>query len=185
MGKALQEIGAGRAARYAFGQLQATLLRSMLLPPQARVVLLRWFGAGVGRDTIVHPLTLINLYRRGLTGLRLGNDCFVGEECLFDLADGITLGDQVTLSARVMVLTHRNVGYRDHPLQADYPAMTGPVRLGSGCFVGAGATILAGVSVGARALVGAGALVHSDVAEGARVAGVPARPVDSGQDASP
>jgi maltose O-acetyltransferase len=42
--------------------------------------------------------------------------------------------------------------------------------------IGSGAVILGGVTVGAGALVGAGAVVTRDVAAGATVTGVPARP---------
>ena len=86
----------------------------------------------------------------------------------------------MTLSARVTVLTHMNVGFKDHPLQREHPAMTAPVVVGPGSFIGAGATLLAGVRVGAGSLIGAGALVHRDVPEEGRVVGVPARPVRPG-----
>jgi acetyltransferase-like isoleucine patch superfamily enzyme len=51
------------------------------------------------------------------------------------------------------------------------------VTIGRGSFVGAGATILAGVTVGPEAFVGAGALVNRDVASKTTVAGVPARAI--------
>ena len=43
-----------------------------------------------------------------------------------------------------------------------------------------GATVINRISIGAEALVAAGAVVIADVAPGARVAGVPARPMDRG-----
>ncbi|GJJ04895.1 serine acetyltransferase [Duganella rhizosphaerae] len=46
-----------------------------------------------------------------------------------------------------------------------------------GAFLGVGAKILGPVVIGAGATVAAGAVVLSDVAPGARVAGVPARPM--------
>jgi maltose O-acetyltransferase len=70
-----------------------------------------------------------------------------------------------------------NVGYADHPLQAVFPKMAAPVRVGRGSFVGAQATILAGVCVGPEAFVAAGSVVTSDVPPRTLVAGVPARPV--------
>ena len=89
----------------------------------------------------------------------IGRECFLGDECLLDLAEGIELEDQVTLAERVLVLTHLNVGYADHPLQAAFPAQAAPVRFERGSFVGAGATILAGVTVGREAFVAAGSVV--------------------------
>jgi acetyltransferase-like isoleucine patch superfamily enzyme len=175
MGKALAEIGSAGALSYAVGQLQHTLLKFQLLPPQLRVALLRLFGAHIGRDSIVHPVTLSNLYRTGIRGLNVGKECFIGEECFLDLAEGIDIADQVTLAERVMVITHLNVGYRDHPLQEHFPAEAAPIRVGSGSFIGVGAIILPGVTLGERCFVAAGAVVSRDVPAGGLVGGVPAR----------
>jgi acetyltransferase-like isoleucine patch superfamily enzyme len=127
---------------------------------------------------VLHPCTLFNLYRRGLRGLTLGHHCFIGEECLLDLAEGISLADHVTLAERVTILTHTNVGYRSHPLQATLPARTAPVTIGSGSFVGTNVTILPGVAIGECAIIGACSLVRDDVPSGVKVAGVPARIID-------
>jgi acetyltransferase-like isoleucine patch superfamily enzyme len=79
----------------------------------------------------------------------------------------------------VLVLTHTNVGYKDHPLQEYFPASAAPVCIESGSFVGAGVTLLPGVTIGARSVVAAGAVVTEDVPPGTLVAGVPARTVRS------
>jgi acetyltransferase-like isoleucine patch superfamily enzyme len=175
MGKAFDEIGGAAAWRYAVGQLQLALLRPLLVPPQLRVALMRVFGADVGSDTIVHPASFTNLYRTGFKGLSIGKECFIADECFFDLAERIEIGDQVSIGERTIIVTHLNVGYRDHPLQEKYPAMSAPVRIRSGSFIGVGAILLPGVTVGERSFVAAGAVVSRDVAPGSMVAGVPAR----------
>jgi maltose O-acetyltransferase len=111
--------------------------------------------------------------------LALGDDCFLGDECLIDLADGVILEDQVTLAERVLLLTHLNVGYVDHPLQARFPPRSAPVRIERGSFVGANVTVLAGVTIGAGSFVAAGSVVTEDVPPRTLVAGVPARPIRS------
>jgi acetyltransferase-like isoleucine patch superfamily enzyme len=179
MGKALDEIGRRGAWRYGVGQLQLVVLRRTLLPPQARVSLLRAFGARIGRGSLVHPVLFSNLYRTGFRGLALGRECFIGEDCFLDLAGPITFGDQVTLAERVMLLTHQNVGYDDHPLQSAFPAKTDPIEIGSGTFVGVGAIVLAGVTIGPGSVVAAGAVVTRDVPASSVVAGVPAKVVAS------
>ena len=83
--------------------------------------------------SILHDVRFFNLYRRGLAGLRIGDECFLGDECLLDLAEEIMLEAQVTLAERVLVLTHTNVGYRTIRCSAHFPAIGGagdhPARL--------------------------------------------------------
>jgi acetyltransferase-like isoleucine patch superfamily enzyme len=174
--KALGEIGWGRAARFGFFTLAMVPYR-LALVPQLRAPWLRLLGARIGRRTILHDVRFFNLYRRGLAGLDVGDECFLGDECLLDLAEGITLGRQATLAERVLVLTHTNVGYRDHPLQAHFPSVAAPVAVEGGAFLGANVTVLPGVRVGERSFVAAGSVVTADVPPRTLVAGVPARPV--------
>jgi acetyltransferase-like isoleucine patch superfamily enzyme len=174
--KALAEIGWSRAARFGFFTLAMIPYRLALLP-QLRAPWLRLLGARIGRRTVVHDVRFFNLYRRGLAGLEVGDECFLGDECLLDLAEGIRLERQVTLAERVLVLTHLNVGYRDHPLQERFPAMAAPVVIEQGAFLGANVTVLAGVRIGSRSFVAAGSVVTADVPPGTLVAGVPARTI--------
>lgn len=174
--KALGEIGWGRAARFGFFTMAMVPYRLALFP-QLRAPWLRLLGARIGRGAILHDVRFFNLYRRGFSGLEIGDDCFVGDECLLDLAEGVRLERQVTLAERVLVLTHTNVGYRDHPLQAHFPATAAPVVVEAGSFLGANATVLPGVRVGAQSFVAAGSVVTADVPPRTLVAGVPARPL--------
>jgi acetyltransferase-like isoleucine patch superfamily enzyme len=174
--KAWREIGGGRALRFGFCTLAMVPYR-LLLFPQLRAPWLRLLGARVGPRAIVHDVRFFNLYRRGLRGLEVGAECFLGDECLLDLAEGIRMEDQVTLAERVLILTHANVGYADHPLQPLFPASAAPVVLERGCFVGASVTILPGLTIGRESFVAAGSVVTRDVPPRTLVAGVPARPI--------
>ena len=174
--KAVSEVGWARAARFGLMTLAMVPYRMALVPP-LRAAWLRMMGARIGSGVVLHDVRFFNLYRRGLPGLAVGDDCFLGDECLLDLAEGIVLGAQVTLAERVLVLTHTNVGYKDHPLQKHFPASAAPVRIESGSFVGAGVTLLPGITIGAGSFVAAGAVVTADVPPRALVAGVPARHV--------
>ena len=176
--KALGEIGFGRAARFGLTTLAMIPYRLALVPP-LRSGWLRLLGAHIGPGAILHDVRFFNLYRRGLGGLSMGRDCFVGDECLIDLAEAVSLEDQVTLAERVLVLTHTNVGYHDHPLQRHFPPMAAAVVVEAGSFVGAGVTLLPGVRVGRGSFVAAGSVVTGDVPPATLVAGVPARAVRS------
>ena len=176
--KAVDEVGFAKAARFLAMTLAMAPYRVALFPP-VRTAWLRLLGARIGARVVLHDVRFFNLYRRGLPGLSLGDECFLGDECLLDLAEGITFGPQVTLAERVLILTHTNVGYKDHPLQAHFPASAAAVRIEAGSFVGANATVLPGVTIGAGSFVAAGAVVTADVPPGTLVAGVPARAVRS------
>jgi maltose O-acetyltransferase len=174
--KALDEIGWRKAARFGWTTLAMLPYRAALFP-QVRAAWLRLLGARIGRRTIVHDVRFFNLYRRGLPGLEIGDECFLGDECLLDLAEGIRLGPQVTLAERVVVLTHMNVGYADHPLQGQFPARAAPVVIERGSFLGANVTVLPGVTIGPGSFVAAGSVLTADVPPRTLVAGVPARAV--------
>lgn len=174
--KALDEIGWARAARFGLFTVAMVPYRFALFPP-LRSSWLRLLGARIGAGAILHDVRFFNLYRRGLAGLTIGDDAFVGDECLLDLAEEVRIEERATLAERVLVLTHMNVGYRDHPLQALFPPSAAPVIVRSGSFIGANVTLLPGVTVGPGSFVAAGSVVTSPVAPGTLVAGVPARHV--------
>jgi len=172
--KALQEIGLARAVRFAWISVLLVVFRLACLPP-LRTLFLRLCGAQVGRDSVIHGFTLINVDRGGFRALRIGASCFIGDEVLIDLAAPVVLEDHVTLATRAVVLTHLNVGYKDHPLQGRFPSQTSGVTIRHGSFVGAGATVLSGCDVGPRAFVAAASLVNRPVVEDEVVGGVPIR----------
>lgn len=172
--QAFREIGLRKAVKFGWTTL-ALLPWRFLLFPQLRAPYLQMMGAKVGRGAIIHDITFFNTYRAGFSGLHLGKKCFIGEQCLFDLADRIELGDSVTLAERVTILTHTNVGYSDHPLQPHFPSFSAPVAIDSGAFVGANATVMPGVRIGHCAFVAACSLVREDVPPRRVVAGVPAK----------
>lgn len=174
--KALTEVGAGRIWKFFWMTLAMAFFQALLFPP-LRACFLRLLGAKIGKNSVIGRVRFFNCDRGGFRGLKLGDNVFIGDECLLDLAAGIEMGNHATLAERVTVLTHMNVGYSNHPLQKEYPPKTGPVSIGSGVFIGACATILCGVEIGERSLVAAGAVVTRDVAAGSAVAGVPAREI--------
>jgi acetyltransferase-like isoleucine patch superfamily enzyme len=171
--KALKEIGIRKAIKFLLFEI-ALLFFKLIILPQARAVYLRMLGAKIGKDVIIHDVRFFNCYRKGFRGLKIGDNCFIGNDCLLDLADNIILERNVTLSASVNIITHLNVGYEDHPLQVKFPSMSKGVVIKENVFVGASTTVLPGVTINGGSFVGASALVNKDVEKNTLVGGVPA-----------
>ncbi|APW99123.1 acetyltransferase [Halobiforma lacisalsi AJ5] len=88
----------------------------------------------------------------------------------------ITLEDDAIVGYDATLLCHEF-------LQEEY--RTGEVVVGERAMIGAGAIVLPGVEIGADARVAANSLVTRDVEPGTTVAGVPARPMGTDDDAPP
>ena len=128
-----------------------------------------FLGAGV----YVGHQTILKGYHRN--ALHIGDGTWIGQQCFFHAAGGITLGRNVGIGPGVRILTssHREAGRAIPILHA--PLDFAPVTIADDADVGVGAIVMPGVSIGRGAQVGAGAVVTADVPDYAVVVGVPAR----------
>jgi acetyltransferase-like isoleucine patch superfamily enzyme len=149
-----------------------------VLPAKFLAPTLVRYGAKIGNKVEMHiPVTFHNVSPipgRHYSNLQVGSECYFGREVFLDLAERIVIEDRVTISMRVMLLTHTHAG--NSPLSEERlrPSYA-PILLMQGCYLGAGAIILPGRTIGEQAVVGAGAVVTHDVPAHTIVAGVPAR----------
>lgn len=172
--QAIKEVGFKKAFKFLIFSFFQLFYRILPLPNLRSWVLLLG-GAKIGNDSIIMDVRFFNWHHQGLNGLKIGQECFIGDETLIDLYNKVTLENQVTVAQRVTILTHLNVGYKDHPLQKYFPPTSLPVTLKSGSVIGACVTILPGITVGEKSMVAAGAVVTHDVPQKTLVAGVPAK----------
>ncbi len=172
--KALREIGIRKAFKFAI-LTPIMILYRLMIYPQLRVLFLRLLGARIGKNVILHDVKFFNYYREGFKGLTIGENSFIGDETMIDLADRVFIDSDVTIAERVLILTHTNVGYRDHPLQRFFPSFSKPVIIERGSFIGANVTILPGVNIKEFSFIAAGSVVTKDTSPFGLYAGVPAR----------
>src|SRR5579871_1957393 len=92
------DIGRSLVVRTAWFLLGSPLLRCQVITSSAlRRTLLRWFGAKVGRGVVIKPGVRVKFPWK----LKLGNCCWIGEDCWIDNLAQVTLGDHVCVSQGV------------------------------------------------------------------------------------
>jgi len=105
-------------------------------------------------------------------GLRIGDRCRINRNCCLDSRGSLTIGNDVSVSPDVTILTASH-----HCNDASFALTHGPVVIEDHAWIGTRALILPGVRVGRGAVVGAGAVVTKDVAPLTVVGGNPAKPI--------
>ena len=109
--------------------------------------------------------------------VELGARARLGERCTVVAHAGVTIGADAWLEdGAVLVDFDHVVDDVELPIRAQ-PLVATPVVIGERARIGLGSGVLRGVTVGAGAIVGPHAVVTRDVAPGATVGGVPARPL--------
>lgn len=107
--------------------------------------------------------------------LRIGDGAWIGQDCYFHSAGGITIGARTGIGPRVMILTSTHAETAPPTPIVDAPLEFAPVEIGEGCDIGIGAILLPGARIGDGAQIGAGAVVKDTIPPGAIAAGMPAR----------
>jgi putative colanic acid biosynthesis acetyltransferase WcaF len=133
-----------------------------------RRLVLRAFGARVGREVHVYPTARIEMP----WNLEIGDWSALGEGVIVYSLGRISIGSQVTVSQRA----HLCAGTHDFR-RADMALLRPPIRISDMAWIAAEAFVGPGVVVGEGAVVGARAVVVRAVSPWTVVAGNPARPV--------
>jgi len=108
--------------------------------------------------------------------IRVGNNVAINHGVFLLGRTGITIGNDVVLSARCMLIDG-GLALDDSAPTVERAHSGAPIVLEDGAWLGAGAIVLAGVTIGRNSVVGAGSVVTRDVPTDTVVAGNPARPI--------
>lgn len=114
-------------------------------------------------------------------GVNIGKNLmlFNHKSVRFDISSPglITIGDNVSITADVSILTHDFCSSVFRQKYHDYLPGRSKVVIGSNVYIGQKAMILRGVTIGDNVIIAAGSIVSKDVPSNSVVAGVPARVV--------
>lgn len=109
------------------------------------------------------------------TGITIGNRTGISARVYLAGQGGITIGNDVIFGPNVQVFSE-NHNYADQEKTIKEQGVAkNPVIIGNNCWIGAGATILAGVTIGDGCVIAAGSVVTKSVPPNSVVVGVPAK----------
>lgn len=144
----------------------APLLAARWLPGSAwRVLLLRAFGASIGRGCRIKPGLRVKFPWR----LQVGEACWLAEDAWFDNLAPIQLGDRVCISQGAYLCTG-NHDFRS----PGFHLRLGAIQIGSEAWIAARSVLAPGTRIGSGAVVSLGAVVSGEVPTGAIMRGNPA-----------
>ena len=104
-----------------------------------KTVILRAFGANVGRHVVIKPGVQI----KNPSLLDIGSDVWIGENVWIDNVGKITIGDNVCISQGVR-MTSGNHNYK----QTNFELMIEEIEIQNNCWIGCFCNILPGAQIG-------------------------------------
>lgn len=133
-----------------------------------RALLLRLFGARIGRRVSIRPSAHIEIPWL----LEIGDDVTIGDYAILYSLAPIRIGNRSIISqyAHLCAGTH---DYTDHTFRL----VRQPITIGDDVWIGADVFVGPGVTIGALTVVGARSSVYKDLPPGKVCVGNPARPI--------
>ncbi len=158
--------GAGRIKLLVWYVISNSIINSYILPISLiKVIILRLFGAKIGKNTNIKPKVNIK-YPWHLT---IGDNVWIGENVWIDNLDDIIIGDNSCLSQGSMLLCG-NHNYK----KESFNLITAKIILEDGVWIGAKSIVCAGVTCKSHAVLTVGSVATKNLDQFSVYSGNPA-----------
>ncbi|ULQ52405.1 WcaF family extracellular polysaccharide biosynthesis acetyltransferase [Flavihumibacter fluvii] len=163
------QIGAGRLKQFIWYYTNLLIFNNGLFPVSSiKVVLLRWFGATIGKSVLIKPSVNIKYPWK----LVIGDHTWIGENVWIDNLADVSIGSHVCLSQGAFLLT----GNHDFKSKT-FDLMVKPIKLEDGVWIGAQAIVCPGVNCHHSSVLSVSSVATKDLEAYTIYQGNPAIPV--------
>ena len=167
--KTTLHINAGRLKQFCWYFTNVLFFKNSLnISSGLKVFLLKLFGANIGTGVVIKPCVNIKFPWK----LSIGNHSWIGEEVWIDNLSEVLIGNNVTVSQGVLILT----GGHDHSKET-FDFISLPVALEDGVWIGARAVVYGGVTCYTHSILGISAVAENNLNPYTIYKGNPAVPV--------
>lgn len=161
--------GAGFLKTALWYMTNALIVRASWNPVMSiKLRLLRMFGAKLGKNIVLKNNVII----KSPWNLIVGDNCWIGENVWIDNLDKVVIGNNVCISQGALLIT----GNHDYT-KSDMPYRNAPIKVEDGAWIGANATVTAGVAVAENSVLTVGAVVTHNTEPNMIYQGNPAKPI--------
>lgn len=109
------------------------------------------------------------------TPLIIGKESYIGMNSILNgYAAELSIGENVSIAQNVNIMTDSGPNASEK-LQRIFPVITGKVRIGNHCWIGASSIIMPGVTLGEYCVVAAGSFVKDSFPDYSIIGGTPAK----------
>lgn len=130
-----------------------------------RIVVLRLFGAKIGKKVLLKPSISVKYPWK----LEIGNNVWIGENVWIDNLDQVIIGSNVCISQGALLLCG-NHNYK----KSSFDLIVKPIVLKDGVWIGARSTVTQGVVCGTESILSVQSVANSDLEPFGIYQGVPA-----------
>jgi len=135
------------------------------LHSKSKVILLRMFGARIGKGVIFKPEVSIKYPWK----LSIGDHCWIGEQVWIDNLAQVSIEDHVCISQGALLLCG-NHNYKS----SKFDLMIGEITLKEGAWIGAKTSVCGGVVAETHSVLSAGSVATKDLEAYTIYQGIPA-----------